>query len=122
MSQQTNCIVLRGNLVRSPEVKMVGEHKVASFRLANNRGWGEKKKALFIDVSAWRKTADFIEQYVASGAQVIVTGALEMREYEDKEGNKRTVYQINAQEVELVGGKPKEEGVPAAESEEGLPF
>lgn len=121
MSRQRNLIVMKGNLIHDPEIReLEGGSKVASFRIANNRDYvknGEKvKKPLYIDVSVWDHTAEFVMKNVKKGSEVEVEGNLEWREWE-KDGVKKQSYKINARELDLTwdrgerdgGGKKQEE-------------
>ena len=94
-----NHIVIMGRLVRDPELRRTGSGvAVASFRVAVDRDFapkdGGERKADFIDCVAWRQTGEFISNYFAKGRMIIVDGRLEMRDWTDKEGNKRTSAEI----------------------------
>ena len=94
-----NHIVIMGRLVRDPELRRTGSGvAVASFRVAVDRDFapkdGGERKADFIDCVAWRQTGEFISKYFAKGRMIIVDGRLEMRDWTDKEGNKRTSAEI----------------------------
>ena len=94
-----NHIVIMGRLVRDPELRRTGSGvAVASFRVAVDRDFapkdGGERKADFIDCVAWRQTGEFISKYFAKGRMIIMDGRLEMRDWTDKEGNKRTSAEI----------------------------
>ena len=94
-----NHIVIMGRLVREPELRRTGSGvAVASFRVAVDRDFapkdGGERKADFIDCVAWRQTGEFISKYFTKGRMIIVDGRLEMRDWTDKEGNKRTSAEI----------------------------
>ena len=94
-----NHITLMGRLVRDPELRRTGSGvAVASFRIAVDRDFqpkdGGERKADFIDCVAWRQTGEFISKYFAKGRMIIVDGRLEMRDWTDKEGNKRTSAEV----------------------------
>ena len=94
-----NHIVVMGRLVRDPELRRTGSGvAVASFRVAVDRDFapkdGGERKADFIDCVAWRQTGEFISKYFTKGRMIIVDGRLEMRDWTDKEGNKRTSAEI----------------------------
>ena len=94
-----NHIVIMGRLVRDPELRRTGTGvAVASFRVAVDRDFapkdGSERKADFIDCVAWRQTGEFISKYFTKGRMIIVDGRLEMRDWTDKEGNKRTSAEI----------------------------
>ena len=94
-----NHITIMGRLVRDPELRRTGSGvAVASFRVAVDRDFvskeGGERKADFIDCVAWRQTGEFISKYFAKGRMIIVDGRLEMRDWTDKDGNKRTSAEI----------------------------
>ena len=94
-----NHIVIMGRLVRDPELRRTGNGiAVASFRVAVDRDFapkdGGERKADFIDCVAWRQTGEFISKYFSKGRMIIVDGRLEMRDWTDKDGNKRTSAEI----------------------------
>lgn len=100
-------ITVTGNLVDDPELRFTPSGTaVAKFRIAStprhyDRTTGEWKDgdALFLTCSAWRQTAENIAESLARGMRVIVQGRLTQRSYEDQNGNKRTVYELTADEV-----------------------
>ena len=94
-----NHIVIMGRLVRDPELRRTGTGiAVASFRVAVDRDFapkdGGERKADFIDCVAWRQTGEFISKYFTKGRMIVVDGRLEMRDWTDKDGNKRTTAEI----------------------------
>ena len=94
-----NHIVIMGRLTRDPELRRTGSGiAVASFRVAVDRDFapkdGGERKADFIDCVAWRQTGEFISKYFTKGRMIIVDGRLEMRDWTDKDGNKRTSAEI----------------------------
>ena len=94
-----NHIVIMGRLTRDPELRRTGSGiAVASFRVAVDRDFapkdGGERKADFIDCVAWRQTGEFISKYFTKGRMIVVEGRLEMRDWTDKEGNKRTSAEI----------------------------
>ena len=94
-----NHITLMGRLVRDPELRRTGSGiAVASFRIAVDRDFapkdGGERKADFIDCVAWRQTGEFISKYFAKGRMIVVDGRLEMRDWTDKDGNKRTSAEV----------------------------
>ena len=94
-----NHITLMGRLVSDPELRRTGTGiAVASFRIAVDRDFtpkdGGERKADFINCVAWRQTGEFISKYFSKGRMIVVDGRLEMRDWTDKEGNKRTTAEV----------------------------
>lgn len=98
-----NTITIMGRLTRDPELRRTQTGvAVASFTLACERDLapqGADKETDFIDVCAWRYTAEFVEKYFSKGQMAVVTGRLQIRNWEDKEGNKRRSAEILADHV-----------------------
>ena len=98
-----NRIILMGRLTRDPELRRTGSGTaVTSFSLAVDRDFksqsGEKETD-FIDIVAWRSTADFVSRYFTKGRMAVVTGRLQIRNWTDKEGNKRRSAEVVADNV-----------------------
>lgn len=104
-----NNIVIMGRLTRDPELRRTSSGvAVASFTLACERDFapqGEARGTDFIDIVAWRYTAEFVEKYFSKGQMAIVTGRLQIRNWEDKDGNKRRSAEILADHVYFGEGK-----------------
>ena len=98
-----NHIVLMGRLTRDPELRRTGSGvAVASFTLAVDRDYaaqGAEKETDFVDIVAWRNTAEFVSKYFAKGRMAVVTGRLQIRNWQDKEGNKRRSAEVVADNV-----------------------
>ena len=98
-----NNIVIMGRLTRDPELRRTSSGvAVASFTLACERDFapqGADKETDFIDVCAWRYTAEFVDKYFSKGQMAVVTGRLQIRNWQDKEGNKRRSAEILADHV-----------------------
>ena len=93
-----NHIVLMGRLTRDPELRYTqSQIPVATFRLAVDRdfGRGEEKQTDFIDCVAWRQTGEFVSKYFQKGSMAVVSGRLQMRDWTDKDGNKRTTAVVD---------------------------
>lgn len=107
-----NIVALIGRLVYDPELKTTPNGvNVCSFRIAVDRSFtrkGEERKADFIDVTAWRQTAEFVSKYFQKGSMISVQGRLETRQYQDKNGNNRTATEVIAAEVGFCGPKSAE--------------
>ena len=104
-----NCAVLMGRLIADPELRTTTNNvSVTSFRIAVDRSFvkpGEERQADFIDIVAWRQTADFVCRYFKKGSMIAVQGSIQTRNYEDKNGNKRTAVEIVADNVSFCGSK-----------------
>ena len=112
-----NHIVLMGRLTRDPELRRTQAGiAVTSFRIAVDRDYQSKdggdKQADFIDVVAWRSTAEFVSKYFAKGRMAVVSGRLQMRDWTDKDGNKRTSAEVVADNVYF--GDSKRDSAPSA--------
>ena len=105
-----NRIVLMGRLTRDPELrKTQSDTPVCSFSLAVDRDYkkdGEKKETDFIDIVAWRATAEFVSKFFTKGRMAVVEGRLQVRDWTDKEGNKRRSAEINADNVYFGDSRP----------------
>ena len=94
-----NHIVLMGRLVRDPELRYTqAQVPVASFRIAVDRDFGgregSERQADFIDCVAWRQTGEFVSKYFTKGRMIAVSGRLQMRDWTDRDGNKRTSAEV----------------------------
>lgn len=100
-----NKITIHGRLTADPELRKAGDKSVASFTIACDRDFGEKK-ADFINCVAWEKKAEHISSYFGKGQEAIVNGRLQTRSYADKEsGKQRTVYEIVVESIDFCGKK-----------------
>lgn len=119
-----NRIIIMGRLVRDPELRTTQSGvSVTSFTLAvdrdfKNRDSGEKSTD-FIDVVAWRQTAEFICKYFGKGRMAVVEGRLQLRDWTDKEGNKRRSAEILVSSVYFGDSKPKDSGGSGSETKDG---
>ena len=99
-----NNVILIGRLVADPELRTTQSGlEVTTFRVAVDRPYSKdgEKKADFIDVVAWRRTAAFICQYFEKGKPIVINGSLQTRSYEAKDGSKRFVTEVLAENVEF---------------------
>jgi len=99
-----NHIVLMGRLTRDPELRYTqSQMPVASFSVACERDFGgrdgSEKQTDFIDIVAWRQTAEFVSKYFTKGSMVVVSGRLQIRDWTDREGNKRRSAEVVADNV-----------------------
>lgn len=99
-----------GRLTADPELKQTQNRiSVCSFTLAIDRP-KTRDKTDFIDFVAWRQTAEFICEYFRKGQKIGLTGYLTSRQYEDKNGNKRTAYEVVVDHAEFVESKKSSDG------------
>lgn len=107
-----NVVVLMGRLVADPELRQTPNGvSVTSFTLAVDRSYvkqGQERQTDFIDVVAWRNTAEFVCKYFQKGQLAAVQGSIQTRSYTDKEGNKRKAFEIVADNVHFA--EPKRDG------------
>ncbi len=128
-----NKVILIGNLGRDPELRYTqGGKAVANFSVATTekytgRDGTPQEHTEWHRIVVWDKQAENCAKYLAKGRSVYIEGRLQTREWEDREGNKRSTTEINAQRVQFLGG-PREgagsaprEPAPSAEPSEGPP-
>lgn len=97
-----NTVNIMGRLTRDPELRKTQTGvSVASFTLAVDRDFksGDEKQTDFIDIVAWRSTAEFVSKYFAKGRMAVVSGRLQIRDWQDTKGNKRRSAEIVADNV-----------------------
>ena len=104
-----NTVVLMGRLTFDPELRTTPSGvSVVRFQVAVDRSYqkaGEERKADFIDVTAWRQTADFVSRYFHKGSMIAIEGSLQTDNFTDKDGNKRKSVQVIANNVSFCGSK-----------------
>ena len=109
-----NIITLMGRLTRQPELRYTQTGTaVASFGLAVERDFkdgNDNKQTDFIDVVAWRNTAEFVSKYFVKGQLATVSGRLQIRDWQDKDGNKRRSAEVVADNVYFAESKKAREG------------
>lgn len=121
-----NRIIVIGRLVADPELRATPNGvNVASFRVAVNRP-RDKEKSDFFNVVAWRQNAEFITRYFSKGKLIGIEGSLQTRDYTDKEGNRRTAFEIQAERAfftESKGGTPSGSNeFTAVDIDDDIPF
>lgn len=126
-----NHIVLMGRLTRDPELRRTGSGvAVATFTIAVDRDFANsstgERETDFIDIVAWRNTAEFVSKYFAKGRMAVVSGRLQIRPWTDKEGNKRRSAEVIADNVyfgdsKREGGDAGFGGMPAAPANYSAP-
>ena len=110
MAGSYNHITLVGRLTRDPEIRYVQSgNAVTSFSLAINRKTKQGEEAMFIDIVAWdspnRKLAEVCNTYLRKGMTVLVDGRLSIRSYETKEGEKRKVTEVVANDMQMLDSR-----------------
>ena len=104
-----NKIQLQGRLVADPELRHTQSGtSVASFRIAVDRDYKKQdgsREADFINIVAWRGTADLVSRYFSKGQMIIVVGRLQIRPYDDRDGNRRYATEVVADNVYFVDSK-----------------
>jgi len=101
----TNVVVISGRLTRDAELKQVAGYDLATFTIAFDKGWGDKKHAIFVDCKWWGKGAKAIAQYMTKGKQVTVTGEWDCEKWKGNDGVDRKKDLIEVKGVEL-GANP----------------
>ena len=116
MAKGFNKVILMGNLTRDVETRTTPSGQtVSNFSLAVTRSWkgqdGQTQdQTSFINCVAWGKIGEIIAQYVQKGAPLLVSGRLDQRSYEDKDGNKRQAVEVVVEDFNFVGGGRGEGG------------
>lgn len=112
-----NRITIMGRLVRPPELRYTQSNTpVATFALAVDRDYqngGSERQTDFIDCVAWRSTAEFVNKYFAKGSMAVVSGRLQSRKWEDKNGSNRVAWEVIVDNV-YFGESKRSESAPAA--------
>ena len=107
-----NLVVLTGRLTADPELKYTQNNTpVTSFSIAVDRRYksGEEQETDFINIVAWRQTAEFITKYFQKGSMIGIEGSIQTRKYTDKDGKKRTAFEVIANNVQFVERKRENE-------------
>ena len=110
-----NHITIMGRLVRDPELRRTGSGiAVASFTVAVDRDFsgrdGGEKETDFIDCVAWRQTGEFVSKYFAKGTMIVVSGRLQIRNWTEKDGNKRRTAEVVADNCYFGDSRRESEG------------
>jgi len=101
-----NKVMLCGNLVQNPELRYTSTGKeVMKNSLAINANYKKKDEVAFVGVVFWGKQAELVNQYCKKGANLFVEGRLVTRSWEDKDGQRRSLLEVNAEKITFVGGK-----------------
>ena len=127
MAGSINKVILVGRLGRDPELKYTPSGApVATFSLATDESFkdrtGEKQERTeWHRIVAWNKLAEICGEYLTKGKLVYVEGSIRSHEYQDKSGNKRTAYEIIANNMQMLGSKGDSERMPSASMERATP-
>lgn len=105
---------LQGRLCADPELRRTNNDiPVTSFRIAWSEKYKETETKLFLNCTAWRGTGEFVNKYFRKGQEIVVSGKLISRDWEDNEGNKRTSLELIVDEAHFCGAK-RDESAPRA--------
>lgn len=112
-----NHITIMGRLTRDPELRRTASGvAVASFTVAVDRDFAEKgkeKETDFIECVAWRQTGEFVSKHFTKGKMIVVSGRLQIRKWNDKDGNKRSTAEVVADNVYFGDSKKETDNAPA---------
>jgi single-strand DNA-binding protein len=101
-----NEVILGGRLTADPELKSTQNGTfVTSFSIAVNRAYQKERQTDFINIVAWKSTAEFICNFFKKGSSICVVGEIQTRSYNDGSGNKRYVTEVVARDARFVDGK-----------------
>jgi len=105
-----NKVILVGNVGKDPEIRRFENNIKASFSLATSetytpKGGDKVTQTEWHNIVAWRRLAELSENYIRKGSQILVEGKLRYRSYDDKDGNKRYVVEVEAEVIQLLGRK-----------------
>lgn len=103
-----NQVILIGRLTADPAIRTTTTGKsVCTFNIAVDRSVSKdgEKKTDFITIVTWENTAIFVEKYFRKGSMIAISGSIQTRQYEDRDGNKRTAFEVIAREVSFCGDK-----------------
>ena len=109
-----NVVAIMGRLAADPQLRQTTTGKnVASFRIACDRGRRDangQSQADWLDVVAWDRTAEFVCKYFQKGSLIVIDGSIQTRQYQDKNGNNRTAFEIVANNINFAGSKNSNAG------------
>ena len=122
MAKGFNKVILMGNLTRDVEMRTTPSgQSVGNFSLAVSRSWKgqdgqQQEQPSFINCVAWGKPGEIIAQYVSKGNPLLVSGRLDQRSYDDKDGNKRQAVEVVVEDFNFIGGGGRDGGQAATTS------
>jgi len=107
MAGSYNRITLVGNLTRDPEIRYVdgGGKAVTKFSLAINRKTKANDETMYIDIVAWDRLGEICNQYLKKGMSTLVEGRLSIRDYTNKDGEKRKAVEVVASDMQMLDSK-----------------
>lgn len=115
-----NLVTLCGHLSRDPEIHFFGEGKaVANVTIAVNTGYGDNRKAHFIDCKIWNKSAEYISEHARKGDALLVTGELHQESWETETKEKRRAIKVNCNSAQLLS---KQAPINTPPENDGIPF
>ncbi len=121
-----NKLILTGNLTRAPELKQYQNTSVAKFGIAVNRPFSKNDEVDFFNITAFGKTAEFCAKYFDKGRRAIIEGRIQTNNYTDKDGVKRTSYDVIVENIEFGDSKKKDNSTDdystSKDDEVDLPF
>lgn len=106
-----NKVILVGNVGKDPEIRRFENNIKASFSLATSetytpKGGDKVTQTEWHNIVAWRRLAELAENYIRKGTQVLIEGKLRYRSYDDRDGNKKYIVEVEAEAIQLLGRKP----------------
>lgn len=106
-----NRVILVGNVGKDPEIRRFENNIKASFSLATSetytpKGGDKVTQTEWHNIVAWRRLAELAENYIRKGSQILIEGKLRYRSYDDRDGNKRYIVEVEADVIQLLGRKP----------------
>lgn len=106
-----NKVILVGNVGKDPEIRRFENNIKASFSLATSetytpKGGDKVTQTEWHNIVAWRRLAELAENYIRKGTQVLIEGKLRYRSYDDRDGNKKYIVEVEAEVIQLLGRKP----------------
>lgn len=127
-----NVYTIMGNMGRDPELRYTQTGTaVANVSVAVKAGFGENESTTWVKCTFWGKKAEIVEKYFSKGSRICCTGEIRTDEYEDRDGNKRTSWELNVNDFDFVDKKgdgpaarPDGPGAPPSQSfdDEDIPF
>jgi len=117
-----NKVILVGNVGKDPEIRRFENNIKASFSLATSetytpKGGDKVTQTEWHNIVAWRRLAELSENYIRKGSQILIEGKLRYRSYDDKDGNKRYIVEVEAEAIQLLGRKSDGTGPQATGSQ-----